>query len=151
MYAVSLRYARQREDAADILQEGFIKVYSKLEQYSGNGSFEGWIRRIIINTALRHYQRQRFSSEQHGYEHLPENPVEPDALSNLSEQEMLNMVQDLPDGYRAVFSLVAIEGYSHSEAAQALQIQESTSRSQLTKARRLLAAAIEKAKRHILL
>ena len=138
MYAVCLRYARSQSDAADILQEGFVKVYTKLGQFQFQGSFEGWVRRIMIHTALRSYQRQRFDMEQSGYEHLPESPVEPDALAMLSEAELLKLIGQLPDGYRAVFNLVAIEGYSHAEAADLLQIQESTSRSQLTKARRWL-------------
>ena len=139
MYAVCLRYARSQADAADILQEGFVKVFTKLGQFQFQGSFEGWVRRIMIHTALRSYQRQRFDMEQSGYEHLPESPVEPDALALLSEAELLRLISRLPDGYRAVFNLVAIEGYSHAEAAELLQIQESTSRSQLTKARRWLA------------
>ena len=151
MYAVCLRYARQREDASDILQEGFIKVFTKLDQYNNDGSFEGWVRKIMVNTALRQYQRQRFENERHGYETLPETEVQPDALSNLSEKEMLEMVHSLPEGYRMVFNLVAIEGYSHQEAGNMLEIQESTSRSQLTKARRLLAKAVDKARNHIAL
>jgi len=144
MYAVCLRYARSREDAADILQEGFIKVFSKLEQFQFNGSFEGWIRKVMVNTALRAYQKQRFEFEQSGYERLPELPVDPDAMAMLSETELLNLVRQLPDGYRAVFNLVAIEGYSHAEAATMLGIQESTSRSQLTKARRHLEVEVVK-------
>ena len=138
MYAVCLRYARTRGDAADILQEGFLKVFTKLEQFQFQGSFEGWVRRVMVNTALRAYQKQRFEFEQSGYDRLPEMPVDPDALAMLSETELLNIVRQLPDGYRAVFNLVAIEGYSHAEAATLLGIQESTSRSQLTKARRQL-------------
>lgn len=144
MYAVCLRYARSREDAADMLQEGFVKVFSKIEQFQFQGSFEGWIRRIMVNTALRMYQRQRYDSEFSGYEFLPDSPVEADALSNLSEAELLQLISKLPDGYRMVFNLVAIEGYSHAEAADMLEIQESTSRSQLTKARRWLCEQVEK-------
>ncbi len=144
MYAVCLRYARTREDAADILQEGFLKVFSKLGQFQFQGSFEGWVRRVMVNTALRAYQKQRYEFEQSGYERLPEMPVDPDALAILSEAELLDLVRQLPDGYRAVFNLVAIEGYSHAEAAEALGIQESTSRSQLTKARRHLELEVGK-------
>ena len=147
MYAVCLRYARNREDAADILQEGFLKVFTKLGQFQFQGSFEGWIRRVMVNTALRAYQKQRYDFEQSGYEHLPETPVDPDAVAMLSEAELLNLVRQLPDGYRAVFNLVAIEGFSHAEAAKLLGIQESTSRSQLTKARRHLEAEVAKLER----
>ncbi|MBL7827064.1 MAG: sigma-70 family RNA polymerase sigma factor [Saprospiraceae bacterium] len=144
MYGVCLRYARNSSDAADILQEGFMKVFSKLEQFQFQGSFEGWIRRIMVNTALRAYQKQRFNQESFGFEQLPESPVDPDAISSMSESELLAVIRELPDGYRAVFNLVAIEGFSHAEAAEMLGIQESTSRSQLTKARRWLCEQIEK-------
>lgn len=144
MFAVCLRYARTREDAADILQDGFMKVFAKLEQFQFQGSFEGWVRRVMVNTALRAYQKQRYDFELTGFERLPETPVDPDAVALLSEAELLNMVRNLPDGYRAVFNLVAIEGYSHAEAADLLGIQESTSRSQLTKARRYLEIEVGK-------
>lgn len=143
MYAVCLRYARSQADAADMLQEGFVKVFTKLDQFQFQGSFEGWIRRIMVNTALRHYQRQRFDQELSGYERLPESPVEPDAVASLSEAELLGLIARLPEGYRLVFNLVAIEGFSHAEAAGMLGIQESTSRSQLTKARRWLSDQLE--------
>jgi len=142
MYAVCLRYARSSSDASDMLQEGFVKVFTKLEQFHFQGSFEGWIRRIMINTALRTYQRQRFDQETTGYENLPDMPVEPDAISALSEAELLKLIEKLPDGYRMVFNMVAIEGFSHAEAADLLGIQESTSRSQLTKARRWLSEQV---------
>jgi RNA polymerase sigma-70 factor (ECF subfamily) len=144
MFAVCLRYARTREDAADILQDGFMKVFAKLGQFQFQGSFEGWIRRVMVNTALRAYQKQRYDFELTGFERLPETPVDPDAVAILSEAELLNLVRNLPDGYRAVFNLVAIEGYSHAEAADLLGIQESTSRSQLTKARRYLEIEVGK-------
>ncbi len=143
MYAVCLRYARSSSDAADILQDGFVKVFTKLEQFQFQGSFEGWVRRIMVNTALRAYQRQRFEYESSGYEQLPEAPVDPDALATLSEAELLRLISQLPDGYRVVFNMVAIEGYSHAEVADQLGIQESTSRSQLTKARRWLCEQVE--------
>lgn len=119
-----------------------MKVFTKLEQFHFQGSFEGWIRRIMINTALRTYQRQRFDQETTGYENLPDMPVEPDAISALSEAELLKLIAKLPDGYRMVFNMVAIEGFSHAEAADLLGIQESTSRSQLTKARRWLSEQV---------
>ncbi len=150
MYAVCLRYARSTADASDILQEGFVKVFTKMDQFNFQGSFEGWVRRIMVNTALRAYQRQRFDFEQSGYEHMPDMPVDPDALATLSEKELLVLIAKLPDGYRVVFNLVAIEGYSHAEAAELLGIQESTSRSQLTKARRWLIEQLDLLERRTL-
>ncbi|MBU6341220.1 MAG: RNA polymerase sigma factor [Bacteroidetes bacterium] len=143
MYAVCLRYARTHSDAADILQEGFVKVFTKLEQYQHQGSFEGWIRRIMVNTALRTYQRQRYDMEFSGFEKLPEAPIEADAIASLSESELLELIAKLPEGYKVVFNMVAIEGFSHAEVADMLGIQESTSRSQLTKARRWLCEQLE--------
>lgn len=143
MYAVCLRYARSSADAADMLQEGFVKVFTKLDQYHFQGSFEGWVRKIMVNTALRTYQKQRFDMEQSGYEVLPDHPVDPDAIAMLSEAELITLIAKLPDGYRVIFNLVAVEGYSHAEAANVLGIQESTSRSQLTKARRWLCEQLD--------
>jgi RNA polymerase sigma factor (sigma-70 family) len=143
MYAVCLRYARNAADAADMLQEGFVKVFTKMDQYGFQGSFEGWIRRIMVNTALRTYQRQRFDLEHTGFETLPERPVEADALALMGERELLGLIAKLPEGYRMVFNMVAIEGFSHAEVGEMLGIQESTSRSQLTKARRWLCEQIE--------
>lgn len=143
MYAVCLRYARIQSDAVDILQDGFVKVFLNIQQYKSEGSFEGWIRRIMVHTALRHYQRQRFESEVTGHEHIPEKSLEPEVLATLSEGELMELIAKLPEGYRLVFNLVAIEGYSHAEVAEMLQIQESTSRSQLAKARKWLAEQLE--------
>ncbi len=138
MFAVCIRYAKTPSDAADLLQDGFIKVFGKLGQYHFQGSLEGWIRRVMVNTCLRAYQKQRFDLEQSGLELLPDPSVSPDAISNLSEADLLGLIARLPEGYRLVFNLVAIEGYTHAEVANLLDIQESTSRSQLTKARRWL-------------
>ena len=147
MYAVCLRYARNPDDAPDILQDGFVRVFEKLGQFRSQGSFEGWIRRIMIHTALRAYQRRRFAFEKDMLESAPDPGVGPEALNMLSEAELLDLIARLPDGYRVIFNLVAIEGYSHAEVADALNIQESTSRSQLTKARKWLISELEKMQR----
>lgn len=147
MYALCLRYARNSEDAQDILQDGFVRVFEKLGQFRGEGSFEGWIRRIMIHTALRAYQRRRFEFEKDTLEGSPDPGTAPEALSRLSEAELLELIARLPDGYRVIFNLVAIEGYSHTEVAEALDIQESTSRSQLTKARKWLIGELKKMQR----
>ena len=124
MYAVCLRYARTPADAADILQEGFLKVFSKLEQFQFQGSFEGCIRRIMVNTALRTYQQQRFDHEYSGYEQLPDAPVDPDAIAILSEAELLRLIGQLPEGYRVVFNLVAIEEHQELEERFAFLSQQ---------------------------
>lgn len=138
MYAVCLRYARHELEAQDLMQEGFIRVFDKLKDFRLEGSLEGWVRRIMVHTAINHYRRKSFHLERFGLERLPDSPVESDALDQLGQEEILSLVASLPDGYRMVFNLFAIEGYDHSEIAELLGCGESTSRSQLAKARRLL-------------
>jgi len=138
MYAVCLRYARHELEAQDLLQEGFIRVFEKLTGFRMQGSLEGWIRRIMVHTAINQYRRKAFQLERFGLERLPEEPVEAEALDRLGEQEVLKLVSALPEGYRAVFNLYAIDGYDHAEIAEMMGFGESTSRSQLAKARRML-------------
>ena len=138
MLAVCHRYAHSQVEAEDILQDAFIKVFKNLDRFRFEGSFEGWIRRIVVNTALKTFRQKHVKYEDVGLEAIPEVPLEPTAISNLGEQEIMAMINELPEGYRIVFNLFAIEGYSHKEISAMLQIQEGTSRSQLAKARRLL-------------
>ena len=142
MLAVCLRYTRHRMEAEDILQDAFIKVFDNIGRFEFKGSFEGWIRRIVINTALKNYSKKSFKQEQIGLENQPELPLDPEIYSNLEEEELLRLINRLPDGYRLVFNLYAVEGYSHKEIAELLGIQESTSRSQLVKARKMLQGMI---------
>ncbi len=135
---VCVRYARNRADAEDILQDGFIRLYQHIHQFKFAGSFEGWMRRIFVNAALKKYQTKRSDKEQVGIEFYPEEPVDPDAISALSEAEILNLIDHLPEGYRMVFNMYVIEGYSHKEIGELLGINEATSRTQLLKARKFL-------------
>lgn len=144
MYAVCLRYARHELEAQDLMQEGFIRVFEKLSAFRMEGSLEGWVRRIMVHTAINHYRRKSFQMERFGLEHVPEKPVEPLALDRLGEKELLALIAELPHGYRQVFNLYAIEGYDHAEIASMLGCGESTSRSQLSKARSFLQARIER-------
>lgn len=137
MYAICLRYAKHKEEAQDFLQEGFIKVFENLKNYRGDGSLEGWIRRIVVNVILKSFRKMSYKME------VRENYLEPatlsaDAVSKLSEKDLNQMICELPDGYRLVFNLYVIEGFSHKEIATELGINESTSRSQLMKARNVL-------------
>ncbi len=138
MMAVCLRYARSREEAEDLLQDAFIKVFDGIGDFQFKGSLEGWIRKITVNTALRHYKRSSFRPEHNGVEWDIEMAEEPDVYGQLEEEDLMRLIARLPDGYRVVFNLYAIEGYSHKEIADMLGIQESTSRSQLVKARKML-------------
>lgn len=144
LLGVCRRYARHRAEAEDILQEAFIRIFDNLDRFENKGSFEGWLRRIAVNTALKYYQRKHFTQELTGLEQLPDAPTAPDAYAQLGEEELLALIARLPDGYRIVFNLYAIEGYSHKEIADLLEISESTSRTQLLKARKLLQSQIEK-------
>ncbi len=140
MLGVCYRYARNAEDAEDILQDAFIKVFDKMHQFKFEGSFEGWIRRIVVNTALKKYTLTRYTKEISGYDikDKDEIPLEPSAYSHLTQKELMELVNNLPDGYRMVFNLYVIEGYQHDEIAEMLGIQPGTSRSQLVKARMML-------------
>ncbi len=133
-----MRYAKHRMEAEDLLQDGFIKVFTNLEQYKSEGPFEQWVRRIMINNAIKNCHRKSFQSEFSAGEDMPESFEEPEIIDQMAEIELINMINELPEGYRVVFNLYAIEGYSHKEIASALQIEESTSRSQLVKARKAL-------------
>ncbi len=139
MYAVCIRYSNSIEDAQDLLQEGFIKVYNYINKYRKEGSFEGWIRRIFVNTAIEYYRK---SSNMYSVVELKtsiavEN-VDESAISQISSAELLKMVQQLSPGYRTIFNLYAIEGYNHKEIGELLGISEGTSKSQLARARMLL-------------
>jgi RNA polymerase sigma-70 factor (ECF subfamily) len=142
MLSVCMRYARHRLEAEDLVQDGFIRVFEKLHTFKFKGSLEGWIRRIMVNTAIRNYQKASFQRENIGVEDYMDMPLEADAIQRLSEEELINEIEKLPDGYRMVFNLYVIEGYKHNEIADMLGIGESTSRSQLVKARRMLQQSI---------
>ena len=138
MYAVCLRYAGNAEEAEDILQEGFIKVFKKLVSFRGEGSFEGWTRRIFVNTAIEHFRRKRYLQPVTEKE---ENTIEGkylSALDGLAEKDILALVQQLSPGYRTVFNMYVVEGYSHKEIADMLNISEGTSKSQLSRAKVIL-------------
>jgi RNA polymerase sigma-70 factor (ECF subfamily) len=125
-------------DAEDILQEGFVKVFNNLHKFRGDGSFDGWVRRIFVNTSIEHIRRKSITTiADEGYEKklLDTNT---NALENLFEKDIIKTTQVLSDGYRTVFTLYAIEGYSHKEIAARLGITESTSKSQFSRAKALL-------------
>lgn len=138
MMSVCRRYSRSEAEAEDLLQEGFIRVFKYLHTYSKSGSFEGWMRRIFVNVALKTISKKRYSHESVGIDDLPENSIAPSVISKMSADQIMQLVDQLPDGYRTVFNMYVVEGYSHKEIAKQLGVEEATSRSQLVKARRLL-------------
>lgn len=147
MMSVCLRYADNREMAEDFLQDGFIKVFSSIRSYSYEGSFEGWMRRIFVNTALEALRKNdllRNGVELNALE--PQQEADYSAVEKISADELMELIAQLPPGFRTVFNMFAIEGYSHREIAETLNINESTSRSQYTRAKRLLQKWIKELK-----
>ena len=139
MYAVCLRYANNANDAQDLLQEGFIKVYKNLHRFRAEGSFEGWVRRVFVNTSIEHFRKK--SAQLSSVSEREENTIEDadiTALDSLAEKDIINLVQELSPGYRTVFNLYVIEGYSHKEIGEMLGISEGTSKSQLARAKSIL-------------
>ncbi len=142
MMTVCRRYSIDEMEAQDMLQDGFIRAFDKLSQFKFEGSFEGWLRRVIVNTAIRYCQRRKTTYDETHFEKADKPDAEPSVYSGLTEEEILKLIARLPQGYRMVFNLYVIEGYSHDEIAQLLNIEAGTSRSQLVKARKMLQQAI---------
>lgn len=138
MYAVCLRYAGNSADAQDLLQEGFIKVFRNLDKFRHEGSFEGWMRRVFVNTSIEHFRRKVHLNSISEQEERGIEDASVSVLDQLAEQDIVKLVQELSPGYRAVFNLYVIEGYSHKEIAELLSISEGTSKSQLARAKAIL-------------
>ncbi|MDR0537695.1 MAG: sigma-70 family RNA polymerase sigma factor [Tannerellaceae bacterium] len=144
MMGVCMRYFNDKETARDVLQEGFVKLFLNINSFLEEGPFEAWMRKIFVNSALEHLRRVDILKEAASLDNVTEQSSAPSSpLDDLREQELLKMVQNLPTGFRTVFNLFAIEGYSHKEIAEMLGITESTSRSQYTRARQLLQKRIK--------
>ena len=136
MMGVCLRYADRSEEAEDMLQNGFVKVFEKIETFRGSGSLEGWIRKIIVNeslTYLRKNKAMRLNIDIDDSKYMI--PGNSHVGENMNEKDLLKMIQQLPIGFRTVFNMYAIEGYSHKEIAEQLGISEGTSKSQYSRAR----------------
>lgn len=147
MYGLCLRFARNSMEAEDILQEGFIKVFTYLKDYRFEGSLEGWIRRTFVNTAINFYRRKakelvEISIDQSEISLASDSTI----IETMSMKELLSLIQSLPEGYRLVFNLNVIEGYTHKEIANLLGISENTSKSQLSRARNALQLKIQQNK-----
>jgi len=145
MFAVCLRYMNNHDEAQDALQDGFVKIFSKLVDFKNEGVLEGWIRRIIVNTcldAIRKNQKTKFDVSISDVEYQLE--YNDTGLQSLELEELMNLVQSMPNGYRVVFNMFAIEGYSHKEIGEKLGINENTSKSQYLRARAFLRERIEK-------
>lgn len=135
MIAVCVRYTRSRFEAEDVFHDAFVKVFANIHNWKG-GSFEGWVRRIFVNTAINHYRQNRKYFDHVDSAYAEETLSSSDnVIADLSNQELLNMINGMPDGYRLIFNLHVVEGYNHSEIAEMLHIAEGSSKSQLSKAK----------------
>jgi RNA polymerase sigma factor (sigma-70 family) len=140
LFAVCLQYSGNDDEAKDILQEGFIKIFENLGSYKFEGSFEGWMRRITVNTALEKYRGRNNLYKVEDIDQIAETNSEPDAedYAELEANDLLDIIRELPPKYRMVFNLYAIEGYSHKEISKMANISEGTSKSNLSRARLIL-------------
>ena len=144
MYGVCLRYSGNVEDANDLLQEGFIKIFKNLVKFRRDGSFEGWMRRIFVNTSIEHFRKK---VKLYNVSEVQENTIEDvelNVLDSMAEKDIILLVNELAPGYKAVFNMHVIEGYSHKEIAEILGITEGTSKSQLARAKGVLKKSLEK-------
>ncbi|GAB3765271.1 RNA polymerase sigma factor [Spirosoma pomorum] len=144
MLAVCTRYCTNRDDAEEVMLDGFMRVFEKISQFREDGSFEGWIRRIMVTESLMFLRKNKQLRQEVA---LDDTLVEPDydwADAALNENDLLRLIGQLPEGYRSIFNLYAIEGYTHAEIAELLGISEGTSKSQLSRARTLLQASLKK-------
>jgi RNA polymerase sigma factor (sigma-70 family) len=138
MYALCCRYVKSAMEAEDVLITAFTKIFERIDQFKGEGSFEGWIRRIVVNEALTHLRKHRSMYLETDLEVAEREPDYQSLADHLEAEDLLNMIQELPAGYRIVFNLYAVDGYSHKEIADQLGISENTSKSQLSRARTYL-------------
>ena len=146
MLAICMRYCKDKCEAEDLLHDSFIKVFLNIKDFRGDGSFEGWIKRIVINTTLNHRQKTFKHSYHHDFDEIRETEIietddnenDNDESVEFSEEELINAIQELPIGYRTVFNMYVFESFKHKEIAKKLEITENTSKSQLRKARTLL-------------
>jgi RNA polymerase sigma factor (sigma-70 family) len=139
MLAVCYRFGHNREDAEDMLQEGFIKVFSQLHTFQNKGAFEGWIRRIIVHTCINNLKKNKRFNESVDIVYASSIQTREESVPSIVQaKQIVECIRMLPLGYRTVLNLYAIEGYSHKEIAEMLDIEESTSRSQYTRAKQML-------------
>ncbi len=147
LYAVCMRYSSSPEAAQDMLQDGFVKIFEKLVSYKGEGSFEGWMRRVIVNTCLDEIRRNKKHLNNVDIDDVSYSLTHNDSvLDTLAADDLLKILNSLPIGYKTVFNLYVIEGYSHKEIAEELEITVSTSKSQFSRAKAILREIIEKQK-----
>lgn len=142
MLGICMRYVKDRAEAEDVMMEGFMKIYKTVANYAATGSFEGWMKRIMVYTAIEHFRklkRMPFDEFQ-----ANDSKVDDYVIDSISARDILKLMNEMPDGYRTVLNMYAIEGYSHKEIADAMGISEGTSKSQLSRSKAFLKKLIEK-------
>jgi len=149
MLGICMRYAKSKDEAEDIAQEGFIKIFTNIEGYRGDGSFEGWMKRIMVNTAITHYKKNLKHQYHEDISEIDDTLVIDDGdddseidVVSISKEKLMSIIQGLPQGYRMVFNLYVFEQYAHKDIADTMGISVNTSKSQLSKARKMLALRI---------
>ena len=144
LFRICLRYAKDKPEAEDILQDGFIKIFADIHQYKGEGALGGWLRRVMVNTALQHLRKQKKSFKTVEIETIADDTAAVEViLSDLRAKALTELIQKLPIGYRTVFNMYVIEGYPHKEVAIKLNISINTSKSQLSKGKAMLRRMLE--------
>ena len=139
MLSVCYRFSQSREDAEDMLQEGFIKIFTQIHTFQNKGAFEGWVRRIIVHTCINFLKKNKKFSENVNLDHAGYLEVKEETLPSIMQaRQVIECIRLLPLGYKTVLNLYALEGYSHKEIGEMLDIEESTSRSQYTRAKTML-------------
>ncbi|PLX09453.1 MAG: hypothetical protein C0596_02655 [Marinilabiliales bacterium] len=145
---IAFRYGKSKEDAEDILQESFVKILTRIDQYSETGSFEGWMKRILVNTAISHYRTAQKHDFHKDFDSIAETNIQDYEIDNseFTREELLNSINKLPSGFKIIFNLYAIEGYKHREIAEMLDISVGTSKSQYSRARAMLQTKLNELK-----
>ena len=138
LYGICLRYSKNTADADDILQETFITVFKKIKQFRSEGSLEGWLKKITVNTSINFYRKKIKTNTVSNEELKIEHEIKETVFSKLTNDEIVSLIQQMPEGYRLVFNMYVIEGYKHNEIAKILNVTESTSKTQLLKAKKYL-------------
>lgn len=138
LFGVSRRYSRDQTEAEDTLHEAFVNIFNKINQFSGKGSFEGWMKRIVVNIALEKYRTRYRMQTVEDITIYDSRLASDDAHDQLNEAQLMELIQDLPPRYKMVFNLYAIDGYNHKEIAEIMDINEGTSKSNLSRARKIL-------------
>lgn len=135
MFGVCIRYASDQSMAEDFLQEGFIRVFTNLKSFKSQGSFEGWVRRIMINTALEMLRKKDILRNTQELDHVSEIEEESETIEYVSHDDLIRLIKEMPPGFRTIFNLHAVEGYTHKEIGLMMEISEGTSKSQYARAR----------------